>query len=68
MLDHENVSFIQFEREPRSLYITTECVNSLVARFARKFLSKFPRPVGHTIAAVQPSKKKIARGTYINTF
>ena len=48
--------------------ITTECVNSSVARFARKFLSKFPRPVGHTTAAVQPSKKKIARGTYTKTF
>ena len=48
--------------------IGTECVNSLVARFARKFLSKFPWPVGRTTAAVQPSKKKIARGTYTKTF
>ena len=46
----------------------TECVNSSVARFARQFLSKFPRPVGHITAAVQPSKKKIARGTYTKTF
>ena len=27
---------------------STEGVNSSVARFARKFLWKFPRPVGHT--------------------
>ena len=46
----------------------TECVNSSVATFARKFLWKFPRPVGRTTAAVQPSKKKIARGTYTKTF
>ena len=39
---------------------STEGVNSSVARFARKFLWKFPRPVGHTTAAVQPGKKKIA--------
>ena len=45
----------------------TECVNSLVARFARKFLWKFPRPVGRNTAAVQPRKKKIARGTYTKT-
>ena len=48
--------------------LCTECVDSLVARFARTFLSKFPRPLGRTTAAVQPSKKKIARGTYTNTF
>ena len=46
----------------------TECVNSLAARFARKFLSKFPWLVGHITAAVQPSKKKIARGTYTKFF
>ena len=39
----------------------TECIKSSVARFARKFLSKFPRPVGHTTAAVQPRKKKVTK-------
>ena len=47
---------------------STECVNSSVARFARKFLCKFPRPVGHTTAAVQPGKKNMDRGTCTNTF
>ena len=46
----------------------TECVNSLVGRFARKLLLKFPRPVDHTTAAVQPSKKTIAGGIYTKTF
>ena len=45
----------------------TECVNTSVARFARQLLSKFPGPVGHTTAAVQPTKKRIARGTYPKT-
>ena len=45
----------------------TECVNSSVARFARQFLWKFPRLMGHTTAAVKPGKKKIARGTCIKT-
>ena len=30
----------------------TGCVNSSVTRFAKKFLWKFPRPVGHTTAAM----------------
>ena len=34
----------------------TKCVNSSVAGFARKFLLKFLRPVGHTKAAVQPGR------------
>ena len=51
-----------------TIRMNTECVNSSVARFARKFLLKFPRPVGHTTAAVQPDKKKIARETCGKTF
>ena len=39
-------SFIQFSRW------TNECLNSLVAKFATKCFRKFPRPVGHTTAAV----------------
>ena len=36
----------------------TECVNSSVARFARKFLSKFPRPVGSTTASCCAAKQE----------
>ena len=50
------------------LKYNTECVNSLVSRFGLKLLSKFPRPVGHTTAAVQPGKQKIARGTSTKSF
>ena len=53
---------------PQLPQYSTECVNSSVGRFDRNFLSKFPRPVGRATAAVQPSKKKIAKGTYTNTF
>ena len=45
----------------------TECVNSSVARFARKVLSKFLRPMSYTTAAVQSRKKKIACGTLEQT-
>ena len=38
---------------------STDCVHSSVARFARQFSWKFPRPVGHTTAAVQPGKKNL---------
>ena len=46
----------------------TECVNGSVARFARKFLWKFPTLVGQTTDAVQPGKKKVSRLTYTKTF
>ena len=46
----------------------TKCVNTSVAEFARKFLLKFLRPVGHTKAAVQPGRKKMDRGTCTKTF
>ena len=46
----------------------TECVNSSVSRFGKKFLWKFPWMVGHTTTAVQPGKKKIARGTSTKLF
>ena len=61
---------ISYEVVKCILYIilSTEGINSSVARFARKFLWKFLRLVGHTKAAVQPSKKKIARGTCTKTF
>ena len=45
----------------------TERVNSSVSRFGQKCVHKFLRPMGHTTAAVQPSKKKIARGTFTKT-
>ena len=47
------------------LMISTECVNSSVARFARKFLSKFPRPVGHTTAAAK-QEQNCKRNLYKN--
>ena len=59
----QQVVAAQHVSENWTLYCWTECVNSSVARFARKFLWMFPRPVGHTTAAVQPDKKKNARRT-----
>ena len=46
----------------------TKCVKSLVSRFGQKFMWRFPRLVGHTTVAVQPGKKKIARGIYTKMF
>ena len=66
---HQTPPFtFEWKRPNVSVFRTTECVNSLVVRFVKQFLSKFPWPMGHTTAAVQPSKKKMTRGTYTKTF
>ena len=42
----------------------------MIAGFARKFVSKLPRPVAalaHITSAVQQNKKKIASGTCLKT-